>query len=127
MTDYLLASQKGKTILREALTTGICYTTMFNALELFRAAVTQDERDAVLRLLMVVRVLGFNARFAQSFAETALEIEHATGIIPSHREALTIGMAKASKLTILTKVYFDRYHAMKVVPVIRSSEEVPSA
>ena len=125
LREYLVAAKGEETILRKALVTGVCYTTMYNALELFRAANGKEESDAVIQMLMVVRVLGFNSRYAQSFAETALEIEKQTGIILTHREAMIIGMAKASKLTIVTNDYFERYKLSGIVTVVRSAEEVP--
>ena len=127
LSEYLIAAKGEETLLRKALTIGVCYTTMYNALELFRAAKTKEESDAVMQMLMIVRVLGFNARYAQSFSEVTSEIKKKTGIIPTHREAMMIGMAKISKLSILTKVFFDRYTAMKAVPVVCSMEEVPIA
>ena len=126
LSEYLVAVKGEETILRKALGIGVCYTTMYNALELFRAAVTKDENDAVLQMLMVVRVLGFNSRYAQSFADVAKEVEAMTGIKLSHRESMMIGMAKASKLTIITKEYFERYNAAKAVPVAFSAQEVPN-
>ena len=127
LRDYLIARKEEETLLRKALTKGVCYTTMYNALELFRAAGNKEETDAILQMLMVVRVLGFNSRYAQSFAEASQEIEMKTGISITHREAMMIGMAKISKLTILTKEFFGRYKGMEAVAVLSSVEEVPSA
>jgi len=126
LSEYLIAAKGKETLLRKALAKGVCYTTMYNALELFRAAKTKQESDAILQMLMVVRVLGFNARYAQSFSEAATEIEKKTGISLSNREAMMIGMAKISKLSIITKDFFDRYKSMEAVPVLRSIEEVPA-
>ncbi len=126
LKEYLIAPKGAETVLRKALSSGVCYTTMVNALELFRACSTKEETDAVLQMLMVVRVLGFNARFAQSFAGIAHEIEKETGILLSNREAMIIGMANASKLTIVTKEFFERYTSAKAAPVVHSAEEVPS-
>jgi len=125
LQEYLVAAKGNETVLRKALSQGVCYTTMYNAFELFRACRGKEESDAVLQMLMVVRVLGFNSRYGQSFAETAKEVEKASGVILTHREALIVGMAKASKLTIVTKVFFERYHAAGIAPVARTAEEVP--
>jgi predicted nucleic acid-binding protein len=126
LREYLIAPKGEETVLRKALSSGVCYTTMYNALELFRACSSKEETDAVLQMLMVVRVLGFNSRFGQSFAEIAGEIEKESGIILTHREAMIIGMAKASKLTIMTKEFFERYTSVKTASVVHSAEEVPS-
>ncbi len=125
LREYLVAKGSGQTVLRNALSRGVCYTTMYNALELFRAAHNKEESDAVMQMLMCVRVLGFNSRFAQSFADMAKEVEEKNGITLSQREAMIIGMAKASKLSIITTDYFERYEACGAVPVARSAEEVP--
>jgi len=127
LREYLIAEKGVETLLRKALAKGVCYTTMYNALELFRAAHSKEESDAIMQMLMVVRVLGFNARYAQSFSEAAIEIEKKTGISLTNREAMIIGMAKISKLSILTKDFFRRYKAAEAVPVVCSSEEVPVA
>jgi hypothetical protein len=125
LTEYLVAPAGEMTTLRKALAQGVCYTTMINALELFRAAATKEESDAVMRMLLIVRVLGFNSRYAETFAGMAQEIERKTTLHLSEREILIMGMARVSKLSILTTVFFDRYTGFKAAPVQRSIEEVP--
>jgi predicted nucleic acid-binding protein len=107
-------------LLRRALARHGCYTTMLNAMELFRAASTPADQEAVLQMLHLTRVLGFNARQAKPFSEVAREIELRHGIRPTSRETLMLGMARASKLELLTKVFFDRYTTMGVVNVHRT-------
>ena len=125
LRDFLIAKKGEMTILRKALSSGTCYTTMLSALELFRAAKSKEETDAVMQMLMVVRVLGFNARYGEIFASSAREIEASTGLVLTDREAMIVGMAQASKLTILTKDFFSRYESFRSVPVRQNSEEVP--
>src|SRR5579872_5124709 len=48
LREYLVSAQPGESILRTALATEVCYTTMVNALELFRASRTNEEHDAVM-------------------------------------------------------------------------------
>ena len=127
LREYLIAGKGKETLLRKALSKGVCYTTMYNALELFRAAKTKEDSDAILQMLMVVRVLGFNARYAQNFSAATAEIEKQTGLSVTLRESMMIGMAKISKLSIVTIDFFERYNAMKAVPVLCSVEEVPIA
>jgi len=126
LREYLVSAQPGESVLRTALVTGVCYTTMVNALELFRAARTNEEHDAVMQVLMVVRVLGFNSRTAESFAKLSQDIETKTGIIITEREAMIVGMAKTSKLTIVTKDLFERYKRFEAVPVLDTAQEVPA-
>jgi len=125
LKEYLISSKSGESLLRKALASGVCYTTMVNALELFRAAGTKAENEAVMQVLMVVRVLGFNSRYAESFAKLARDIETKTRVVLSEREAMIVGMANTSKLAILTKDFFERYKGTEAVPVLRSIEEVP--
>jgi predicted nucleic acid-binding protein len=126
LKEYLISATDEPSTLRKALVRGVCYTTMLNALELFRAAESKEEHDTVMQLLMVVRVLGFNSRYAETFAGIGHEIKSQTGIILSERELLIVAMAKTSKLTIVSKESFELYKSAKAVPVQRSAEEVPS-
>ncbi len=126
LTQYLIAQPAEETLLRKALSQGVCYTTMLNGLELFRKAQTKTENDAIMQVLLVVRVLGFNSRYAESFAMVGQEIEQATGLHLSDRELMIVGMAKASKLSIVTKEFYDRYNTFKSIPVQCSIGEVPS-
>lgn len=118
---YLRHSGPEPSVLRRALSVGTCYTTMLNAMELFAEMTAPHERVAVTNMLMVVRVLGFNSRFAEPFADLA---KGSPGI--TQREMLVLGMAKASKLTVLTEEHFGRYTALGAVPVVSTPEAVPA-
>ncbi|MEI8134610.1 MAG: hypothetical protein WCH46_05960 [bacterium] len=124
LCDCLCATEPGS-LLRSALSRGVCYTTMLNALELFREAKTPNEKEAVTNLLMVVRVLGYSARYAETFASFASELEEKLSDRLSEREVMIVGMARASKLILLTEMNFTRYSSLPGVAVIRSLEEVP--
>ncbi len=127
LNDYLIhrSSQGESSVLRRALAQATCYTTMINAMELFASASDQKSRDATMNLLMVVRVLGFSARYAEPFATLGKEIEQEKKMILTQRELMILAMAKTSKLTVVTRKYFDRYHAANVVTVVRDPAEVP--
>jgi predicted nucleic acid-binding protein len=125
LRDFLRAKKGEETLLRKALRSGTCYTTMVNALELFRSARTKKESEAILQMLMAVRVLGFSARYAEGFAAEAHEIEQQTGLHLEDREVMIVGMAKASKLIILTKDFFHRYQSFGSVLIKQNLEEVP--
>ncbi len=127
LNDYLIhrSSQGESSMLRQALAQATCYTTMINAMELFASASDQKSRDATMNLLMVVRVLGFSARYAEPFATLGKEIEQEKKMILTQRELMILAMAKTSKLTVVTRKYFDRYHAANVVTVVRDPAEVP--
>lgn len=123
LREYLVSRSS---LLRSALREGVCYTTMYNALEIFRLAKNEAEREVVKNMLSVVRVLGFNYRYAEQFALIIKEIEVQSDTEITEREALIIGMAKTSKLTILTREYFDRYKSLRGVDVAREAVTVPS-
>jgi hypothetical protein len=100
-------------LLRRALGVSVCYTTMLNVMELFRATASDPERNAIAALLRLVRVLGFHARYARPFAEYARTFDG----LATDRETMVLGMAKISNLTILTKFHFDRYRHLGIVDV----------
>ncbi|HYM19921.1 MAG TPA: hypothetical protein VEW28_02840 [Candidatus Kapabacteria bacterium] len=118
--DYLTHTGEEPSVLRQALSRATCYTTMLNAMEVFALSHSTDERDAVMNMLMVVRVLGFSGRYAEGFAELGKRFHTL-----SQRELLVAGMASVSKLTILTERFYDRYAIAGGIAVIRSLEEVP--
>lgn len=101
-----------ESLLLQALRSGKSYTTMLNAYELLRAATTPEEQEAVMGVFRLVRVLGFHARLAASLAEIAQAIETKTGLHVTDREAMILGMAQASTLTILTQTRFERYREL---------------
>jgi predicted nucleic acid-binding protein len=105
--------------LLRALRSATCYTTMLNAYELLHAARNEEEQQHIYSALSLVRVLGFNSRNAVPFAALSNEIERDHGIRLSMRDAFVIGMAKQSKLSILTQNKHDLYTSAHTVPVIR--------
>lgn len=123
LREYLVTKNS---LLRAALSEGVCYTTMYNALEIFRLAKNEGEKEVVKNMLSVVRVLGFNYRYAEQFALIIKEIEEQSKTDITEREALIIGMAKTSKLTILTRECYDRYSSLQGVDVERVAATVPS-
>lgn len=122
LREYLVSQSS---LLRSALSEGVCYTTMYNALEIFRLAKNEAEREVVKRMLSVIRVLGFNYRYAEQFALIIKEIEDESKTDITQREALIIGMAKTSKLTILTREYYNRYRSLHGVDVASEVVTVP--
>jgi predicted nucleic acid-binding protein len=106
--------------LRHALSKGVCYTTFQNALELFAAATSLQEEEAIQQALMSIRLLGLNWRNAKPFALSARRIEERTGEKLSEREMIIIGMAEMSKLTILTSEHFERYSSFGVAVTDRA-------
>jgi hypothetical protein len=123
LREYLVSRNS---LLRSALSEGVCYTTMYNALEIFRLAKNEAEREVIKSMLSIVRVLGFNYRYAEQFALIIKEIEDQSSTDITERETLIIGMAKTSKLTILTREYYGRYLSLHGVDVASEAVTVPS-
>ncbi len=115
LAEYLLARPGESTLLRSALRQVRCYTTMLNALELFRAASNAFEREAILAVLTLVRVLGFPARSAEVAALAINKVSDSSHV--TTRESIVLGLAHASKLGVLTRVYKARYQQIDIVPV----------
>jgi predicted nucleic acid-binding protein len=118
MAEWLVAEPGKPTLLERALTTGRCYTSVLCAAELLSACQTQRETDAVEGLFRVVRVLGFPARSAASYAATARAAETESPLSMTAREMMVLGLARESKLTVLTHARYDRYRALNVVQVV---------
>jgi len=123
LADYLVARPGESSLLRRALSQVQCYTTMLNALELFRAAESAVEREAVRAILTIVRVLGFPARTA----EVAADLFAVAKVNVTTRESVILGLAHASKLSILTQSHFERYKTLAIVPVFDALPMEPSA
>jgi predicted nucleic acid-binding protein len=102
-----------------ALRRATCYTTMLNAYELLHAARNGAEEQHIYQALSLVRVLGFNSRNALPFAAFSREIEREHGVRLNQRDAFIIGMARQSKLSILTQNNYDLFTSTHAVPVIR--------
>jgi predicted nucleic acid-binding protein len=110
---HLSARDSGPTVLRRALATWFCYTTVFNAMELFRRARTAGERRAVEDVLSAVRILGMNGRNAARFAAIT---EFGRGGLPLG--ALVAGICIEARLPLVTDraVMFREYTKLRVVP-----------
>jgi hypothetical protein len=130
LADYLLAPPGEATLLRTALRQVRCYTTMLNALELFRAASDAFEREAILAVLTLVRVLGFPARTAETAALALFEAnvlnKSSASVHIQTRESIVLGLAHASKLGILTRTYNTRYRQLGIVPIYDTLSPEPS-
>jgi predicted nucleic acid-binding protein len=120
LAEWLVASPEEPVVLDGALRTGRCYTSMLNATELLAACRSDSERHAVEALFRIVRVLGFPARSATTYAEIARTIEMQSGCAVTTREMMVIGLATESKLTVLTHARYDRYRALNSVQVVSS-------
>jgi len=115
-TDVILdhlRSRRGPSVLREAMGKFFCYTTVFNAIELFSMTRTEAELNAVEGALAAMKVLGLNARSAKRYGELL-----AHGKNPDRWSALVAGLCLESRLPLLTdrKKEFAVFRGLTIVP-----------
>jgi predicted nucleic acid-binding protein len=70
-TDIILAhlaQTRGVSLLRKAMNMFFCYTTFFNAMELFSIARKKKEVEAVEHALQAMKILGVNPKSAKTMA-----------------------------------------------------------
>ncbi len=97
MVDYLLHHGEGASLLRIVMMKFFCYTTVFNAIELFSLTRNVSEARAVTSAMSAMKILGLNAKRA----------EHYGRWFASHRKIaplnlLVAGMCLESKLPLVT-------------------------
>ncbi len=117
---HLTAAPAETTALRVALRTWFCYTTVFNAVELFRGAGSARERRAIEDVLSAVKILGMNGRNAAKFARLT-----DPGADAVRLSALIAGICIEARLPLVTDraTEFDDYRKLRVVPAWRAAKK----
>jgi predicted nucleic acid-binding protein len=117
---HLAAGRDEQTSLRAALRTWFCYTTVFNAMELFAGAGSPRQRRAVEDVLSAVKILGMNGRNAGRFAKIA---PVGRGGIPL--SALIAGICIEARLPLVTDRIeaFERYRKLRAVKAPRTANK----
>lgn len=82
--------------MRRAMGTYFCYTTVFNAIELFSLVKSENERIIIEGLMSSIKILGLNAKSAPKYGGLLNE----KGL--PRMNALIAGLCIESKLPILT-------------------------
>ncbi|MBI1805752.1 MAG: hypothetical protein HYR76_01720 [Ignavibacteria bacterium] len=62
--DYVVQDHKNESVLRLAMQKFFCYTTVFNAIQLFALARTEKERRVIEDSMSAMKILGLNAKNA---------------------------------------------------------------
>ena len=127
--DYLTHDDESPSLLRLAHNTFFCYTTVFNAIELFSLAETQRERQAIEDSLASLKILGLNAKNAMKYGELFSDYDHLRRF-----NALIAGLCLESKLPLIT-ARTDEFKKVKQLHVIpagflrkyKSAEEIYKA
>ncbi len=112
LVDYLLHRRRGESVLRLAMKKFFCYTTVFNAIELFSLARTRRELRAVEASMSAMKILGLNPKTARMHG--ALLAGHA-GFPPM--DLLVAGICLESGLPLLTGRH-PAFRAVKGLTVI---------
>jgi len=97
---------------RRALRTYFCYTTVFQAIELFSIARSDEERQAVEDMLAVLKILGVNGKSVVRIADDVARAgEH------KEQSGYIAGVCRESRLPLLTwmKAEFERFPGLVVV------------
>jgi predicted nucleic acid-binding protein len=126
VADHLLHRGRSASTLRLAMQKFFCYTTVFNAIELFSIARTTRERRAVEQALSAMKILGLNARSAPRHGALV-----GLGLGLQRMNALVAGMCLEIRLPILTgqPKEFSGVKGLVVIPARavlqgRSAEEI---
>ena len=106
-----LCGEHGPSLLRLALQRFFCYTTVFQAIELFSLGRNERELRAIEDSMASVKVLGLNAKNARLYGNL---LAKKTNVM----RALVAGLCRESKLPLLTGRPGEfRGFGIQVVPV----------
>jgi predicted nucleic acid-binding protein len=122
-TDIVLAHlmETGTvSLLRKAMGIFFCYTTVFNAIELFSLARTEKEIQAVDDALYSMKVLGLNAKSAKNMGKV-LARRSAQG--RNEMTGLMAGLCIESRLPMISMNHkrFNGIEGLRVIPARRLS------
>jgi predicted nucleic acid-binding protein len=112
--EYLIHHGPDASALRIAMMKFFCYTTVFNAIELFSRAATEHEREAVAASMGAMKILGLNAKQAVRYGAWFAEYPRVPAM-----SLLVAGVCLDSKLPILTgdRKTFRGITGLHVVPL----------
>ncbi len=113
---HLVAGRSEFTALRSALSEYFCYTTVFNAVQLFATARNAREHRKVEDVLSTVKILGMNGRNAKKFA--TLE---GFGRPSVPMESMIAGICIEARLPLMTtrRGAYGKFRNLKVVHASR--------
>ncbi len=97
LLGHLLAA--GRSDLRGLMQASFCYTTVFNAAELFALCTTNRQRQSVQRMLTGLKILGLNGRSGQTVGRM---IRDRQSTAPAVLTALIAGLCLESGLPLVT-------------------------
>lgn len=113
--DFLLHDKESPSVLRMAMRKFFCYTTVFNAIELFSLAVNKHQVKAIEHTLSAFKILGLNARSAKTYGAL-----FARNLKLPTLNVFIAGLCLESKLSILTGQPGEFYGIEGLVVVLPS-------
>jgi predicted nucleic acid-binding protein len=116
LVGYLKHRGSAPSVLRRIMARTLCYTTVFNAIELFAMARSPRERHAVREALTAMKLLGLNAKHAPTFGALM-----AARTAPGTMETLVAGLCIESALPLVT-THPARFARVKGLTVITPAE-----
>lgn len=105
-------------VLRQVMARYFCYTTVFNAIELFSLCRSKKEQRVVEDVMYSMKVLGLNGKSAKSIG---LSIAGSRGANLRDVDMLVAGVCLESRLPILTGSP-TRYRGIRLLRVVRADE-----
>ena len=114
-----LSGDRHPSVLRVAMQKFFCYATVFQAIELFSLARSQDEYSAVEDAMSAMKILGLNPKNARRYGDL---LAFAKGTDPWN--VLIAGLCVESRLPLLTdrKKEFRHMKGLVVIPTRRVGE-----
>ena len=95
LADHLITDFNEESYLIRLLKSGICFTSVLNAAELYRIAETNSELQRVNEVLYGIKVLGIHARYSLSVPNHKKRFDNV-------RDLLFYILAESNKLTIVS-------------------------
>lgn len=120
LIDYLTHRTAGTPALREIMSRCFCYTTVFNAIELFARARSERESRAIAEALSSMKILGLNAKNAPAYGRLFAKAAPARTM-----DLLVAGLCIESRLPLVTgkASEFRGIRGLKVVTPARLARE----
>lgn len=113
IADHLTTSDE-VSLLRKLMRQFFCYTTVFNAVELFSEAKNSKERKAVEDALSAMKILGLNSKSAKNIAQIFSRNQNsAAGFIA--------GVCAESRLPIVT-LHPERFNGEKKISILTPND-----
>ena len=113
LMEFLLHDGRSESILRTAMAKFFCYTTVFNAIELFARARNNRQRQAIEATMSAMKILGLNPKNAVRQGKLLAHYPHVAPM-----DLLVAGICMESRLPLLTarRASFRGMKGLVVIP-----------